>query len=176
MLKSDRGLFRHYVNKNGRSGWQGHVFSSNETCRGCFNREVNNWAYNDDGALLLNEAKHGEDESHRRVDLQRRQHDRPVVDEVAECPVQVVPLRWMSVGHWFWITWMQGSSIRKVFFCYLANPRATFRFVLFARRRLIFSHHLLPRPGFKPTSVEFHRPGTFWRMLYRLSYRAEAHF
>ena len=35
-----------------------------------------------------------------------------------------------------------------------------------------FSFHLMPRPGLEPTSLELHRPGTFWRTLYRLSYRA----
>ena len=33
-----------------------------------------------------------------------------------------------------------------------------------------FSFHLLPRPGFESSSVELHRPGTFRRLLYRLSY------
>ena len=37
-----------------------------------------------------------------------------------------------------------------------------------------FSNHLMLRPGFEPTSVELHQPGTLWRTLYRLSYRATA--
>ena len=55
MLKSNRELFRHCVNKNGQDGWQGHNFSSNETCSECFNRKVNKGAQNDVSALLLNE-------------------------------------------------------------------------------------------------------------------------
>ena len=41
MLKSVRGLFDREVNKHGRAGWQGNVFSSEETCRGRIDREVN---------------------------------------------------------------------------------------------------------------------------------------
>ena len=55
MLKSNRGLFRHDLNKNGRDQWQGHNFSSNETCSECFNRKVNKGAHNDVSARLLNE-------------------------------------------------------------------------------------------------------------------------
>ena len=32
---------------------------------------------------------------------------------------------------------------------------------------------LVPWTGFEHTSVELHQPGTFWRTLYLLSYRAE---
>ena len=37
-----------------------------------------------------------------------------------------------------------------------------------------FSYHLLPLLGFKPTSVELHRPCTLCRTLYQLSHRAGA--
>ena len=39
-----------------------------------------------------------------------------------------------------------------------------------------FSYHIMPRPGFKPTSVELHQPGTFRRKLYRRSYCAAGIF
>ena len=37
-----------------------------------------------------------------------------------------------------------------------------------------FSCHLMPWPGFKLTSRELHRLGTFWRTLCQLSYRTAA--
>ena len=41
LLKSYRGLYHHEVNKHGRAGLQGYVFSSYEACGGCVNGEVN---------------------------------------------------------------------------------------------------------------------------------------
>ena len=38
----------------------------------------------------------------------------------------------------------------------------------------IFSYHLMPWPGFQPTSAELLGPDTFRRALHRLSFRAAA--
>ena len=38
---SSRGSLELEVNKHGQAGWQGNNFSSNETCRGHLEREVN---------------------------------------------------------------------------------------------------------------------------------------
>ena len=45
-------------------------------------------------------------------------------------------------------------------------------FLKMAQQGLIFSYYLPPWPGFEPTPAELHQSGTFWRMLYQLSYRA----
>ena len=38
--------------------------------------------------------------------------------------------------------------------------------------RIYYSYHLMPRPGFELTSVEFTETRDLWRTLYQLSYRA----
>ena len=65
-------------------------------------------------------------------------------------------------------------SVIAFFTATFPNPRTQFQPMLLcqmARIELIFSNHLMPRPGFKPTSVMFLRTSeTFWRMLYQLSH------
>ena len=50
--------------------------------------------------------------------------------------------------------------LKSKFFCYIqnahSNPRNVARWCHWD-----FSYHIMPHPGFEPTSVELHRPGTF---------------
>ena len=60
-------------------------------------------------------------------------------------------------------------------FWYIPNPPTYIHIpVIDGATRINFSYHPMPRPRFKPRTVEFPWPGTFLRTLYELSYQANA--